>query len=328
MFRISVALISLFVSATAFADVVLYTDRPTKNLIPAKQDFEARTGETLIILEMPYAKLLERIQLEGESSPADLIYVKDMVYLAELSKGGFFQAMPSASISAQVEPAMADPQNLWAAVTFRARTLVYDPAQVNPAEIQNYADLADPKWAGRLCLRTSKAGYNEALVSSFIEHMGYDKAKEVVQGFVNNLAVDPAVNDNAVIEAIAMGQCSVGLVNSYYLAGYYASNPNFPVKIAFLNQGTTGTHVNGSGIGITATSKKAAMAEQFIGLLLEEKYQLQLSSAHLDFPARKGLAPASLVKEWGTFKTDAANWTQLGARAEEARRLFSEVGYL
>lgn len=318
---------ALLLSVNALAEVVLYTDRPTARLLPAAQEFEARTGEKLIILEMPYRKLLERLKVEGENSPADLIFVKDMVYLAELSKGGFFQPMTSPAVTSLVEPQMQDPAKLWNAVTFRARTLVYDPAQVNPDEINTYEDLADAKWAGRLCLRTSNAGYNEALVASFIENMGYDAAKTVVDGLVQNLAMAPARNDNAVIESIALGQCAVGIVNSYYLAGYYATNANFPVKIKFLNQNTTGTHVNGSGIGIAATSKNVALAEKMIGILLEEKFQLQMSSEHLDFPARKGLLPNTFIKDWGTFKVDTANWTTVGARADEARQLFREVNY-
>lgn len=327
MMKLSVLMTALLVSATAMADVVLYTDRPTSRLLPAAQEFEARTGEKVQIVELPYNKILERLQAEGASSPADLIFVKDMVYLAELSKGGFFQPMVTPAVTGLVEAQMQDPAKLWNAITFRARTLVYDPAEVNPNEINTYADLADAKWAGRLCLRTSNGGYNEALVSSLIENLGYDQAKSVVDGWVQNLAIAPTRNDNQVIEAIALGQCAVGVVNSYYLAGYYATNANFPVKIKFLNQGTTGTHVNGSGIGIAANSKQAALAEKFIGLLLEEKFQLQMSSEHLDFPARKGLAPNTFIKDWGTFKIDAANWTVVGGRADEARKLFQEVDY-
>lgn len=327
MMKISVLMAALFVSVNAMADVVLYTDRPTARIQPAAQEFEARTGQKVQIVELPYGKLLERLKTEGANSPADLIFVKDMVYLAELSQGGFFQPMVTPAVTGLVDAQMQDPAKLWNAVTYRVRTLVYDPAQVDANEINTYEDLADAKWAGRLCLRTSNGGYNEALGANLIHNLGYDQAKTVVDGWVQNLAIEPTRNDNAVIEAIALGQCAVGLVNSYYLAGYYASNSNFPVKIKWLNQNTTGAHGNGSGIGIAATSKQAALAEKFIGLMLEEKFQLQMSSEHLDFPARKGLLPNTFIKDWGTPKLDTANWTVVGDKAAEARKLFQEVSY-
>lgn len=323
----SAFLAALLMTGTALADVVLYTDRPTARILPAAQDFEAKTGQKVVIVELAYGKILERLKAEGQASPADLIFVKDLVFLAELARGGFFQPLTSPAVTGLVEPMMQDPAKLWTAVTYRVRTLVYDPAQVNANEINTYADLADVKWAGKLCLRSGLSHYNQALVGSLIEHMGYVKTKEVVDSWVQNLAIDPRQNDNQVIEAIATGQCSVGIANSYYLAGYYATNSNFPVKIKFLNQSTTGAHVNASGIGIAATSKQAALAEKFIATLLDVKFQLQMSSEHLDYPARKGLAPTTFVKDWGRFKMDATNFTKIGARAEEASRLMSEVNY-
>lgn len=323
----SALLVSLLSVSSVSQALVIYTDRPTDRVQPAAVEFEARTGQKVTIVELSYDKLLARLKAEAQNPVADLIFVKDLVLLAELSKDGYFQALQTPAVTSLVEPAMQDSQKMWTAITYRARTLVYDPAQVKANEIQNYVDLADAKWAGRLCLRTGKGGYNEALVASLIENLGYAKAKEVVANYVANLAVAVKPNDNQVIEAIAQGDCAVGIVNSYYLAGYYAKNSNFPVKISFLNQSTTGTHVNGAGVGVTATSKNAALAESFIGLLLEEKFQLQFSAGHLDYPARKGLTPNTLVKEWGTFKADAANWSKLGTLVPEARRLMSEVGY-
>lgn len=324
--KFGLILAGVLVGNLALANVTLYTDRPTERLKPVVDDFTARTGEAVTIVELPYEKLFQRLKAEGASSPADLIFVKDMIYLAELVQGGYFQPLQTASISASLEPAMRDPQNLWVGVTYRARTVVYEPSRVNPNDLKTYEDLADEKWAGRLCLRTGRNSYNEALVSSFIENMGYSKAKDVVNGMVENLGASVFPNDNKVIEAIANGNCDLGVVNSYYLAGFYATNPNFPVKIAFLNQGTTGTHINGTGIGVAATSKNPALAEKLIGLLLEDKYQLQMSSEHLDFPAKKGLVADTFVKDW-VFQKDTGNWSKMGAHAQEARRLMSEVGY-
>lgn len=334
-----VVAVMIFASATASADLVLYTDRPTAGIAPVAAEFEARTGTKVVIVEQAFSALYPRMKAEKELGlqQFDLIFVKDMILLSQLSTEGFFQPSTSPALAGIVDSSMQDPNRLWTAVTFRARTLVYNPSRVDVAKINTYADLAKEEYAGLLCLRTSKANYNVALVASLIKNLGYDAAKSVVENWVLNLAVGELPDDNSVIEAIATGQCSVGITNSYYLAGYHAKNPSFPVAIEFLNQDSSGVHVNGSGIGVAKDSKQQALAESFIALMLEEKFQLQMSSAHLDYPARKGLMPNTFIKDWGNpaitapgehkFKIDQTNWAEIGILADQSKKLISDVNY-
>lgn len=323
------ALLSFVVSTAAFASTItLYTDRPTARLQPIADQFKQQTGHDVVIVELPYKDLLTRLKAEGEGSPADLIFTKDIVYQTELANLGFFQPMKSDRVTSTVHASMRDPQNLWTAVTYRARTLVYDPAKTDVSQIEDYADLANEKWAGRLCLRTFNNSYNESLVSAFIQNYGYDKAKEIVAGYVANLATDVFKNgDTAVIEAVANGTCDVALVNHYYLAQTLAQKPNLPVRVKFLNQNSTGVHVNGSGIGVAKTSKQVAAATAFIDLLMTDSVQESLSAAHFDYPASQKVVPTSLIKDWGTFKFDLSNWTAIGSQLENARKLAQEVDY-
>ncbi|MFN7727777.1 MAG: extracellular solute-binding protein [Bdellovibrio sp.] len=327
MKKTAMALLVALTAQTATADLTLYTDRPTARLTPVAQKFQALTGEKVIIVEAGYPALIAKLTAEGSQTPADSLMTKDLVNLIEASQKNLFQPMATTRETSRVIPAMRDPQNLWIGLTFRARTAAFDPSRVNASDINNYADLADAKWAGRLCLRSSSGGYSEALGAYLISTYGAEKAKEILMGFIANLATTVFPNDTALLEAIATGVCDVGIVNSYYLAGIVAQKPNFPVKIQFLEQSKGGVHTNGSGMGILKTSQKLALAQKFIELLLTEEVQLQISSGHLDYPVIQGLIPNTFIKDWGTFKTDSTPWSQIGTFVPQARQIFSEIGY-
>lgn len=320
-------LATLFCAQSVFADLTIYTDRVTANLQPIANEFTARTGEKVTIVELAYPALKARIEAEKENSPADLIFVKDLIYLNEMADQGFFKAFTSEKVTASVPEQMRNSQNLWTAVSFRVRSLIYNSTIVNPSDIQSYTDLASDFWAGRVCVRSGSHAYNQALVSGFVHNLGAEKTTDFLNGLLANLAVDPMANDRAVIDSVASGVCDIGIVNHYYLAPYVAANPAFVVKMAFLNQGSTGVHTNGSGIGIFKLSKNQASAEKFMELLFEDQVQLQWSSSHYDYPAKTNLIPSTLIKDWGLFKTEQASWETLGKSLPAALQIIKDVEY-
>lgn len=318
---------TLICSQAALADLTIYTDRVTANIQPIANEYTARTGENVTIVELAYPALKAKIEAEKENSPADLIFVKDLVYLNELADQGFFKPFNSETIVASVPEQMRNSQNLWTAISFRVRSLIYNSTVVNPNEIQSYTDLSSDVWAGRVCVRSGSHPYNQALVSGLVQNLGAEKTTDFLKSLMANLAVDPMANDRAVIDAVASGVCDVGLVNHYYLAPYIAANPAFVVKMSFLNQGSTGVHTNGSGIGIYKLSKNQASAEKFMGLLLEDKVQLQWSAGHYDYPVKTNLIPSTLIKDWGSFKTEQASWESLGKNLQQALQIIKDVEY-
>ncbi len=328
MKKVFVALLLSVLSTTAFAETLtIYTDRPTARVQPIADQFKAQTGVDVVIIEKAYADILTQVQTEGESTPADLIFTKDLVFLSDLTNKGLLQPLVSTAVKSRVVPAMKDVNDNWIGITYRARTLVYAPDRVQPSEISDYADLADAKWAGRVCMRTSKGTYNVALIASLVHHQGETAAKNIISGILDNLAVDVFPNDTAMMEAMAKGICDIGIANTYYLAGILQQKPNFPVKPLFANQNTTGTHINGSGIGIVKYSKKSALAEQFIGLMLTEENQLWLSGSHMEYPAATGVVPDTLIKDWGVFKTDATPWSVIGESVSAAKEIIRDLEY-
>lgn len=325
-------LLTLLFTFNASANLIVYTDRKTDLMMPIAENFEKATGTKVEIIEKSYADIKAAL---AANSPADVIFVKDLIYLNELTKANRFQAMPG-SVASKVDASMRDANNKWAAITFRVRTLVYE-AGLDVSAIKTYADLSKPEYAQTLCLRTSQSSYNEALVASLITNNGYDAAKNIVNGWLDNRTEDMVYKDDtAIIKAIATGTmsadgankaCSLGITNSYYLGLYLQQEPNAPVKIKFLNQGTTGVHSNGMGAGISASSKQADLAGQFIDFLLSKETQIYLTNKQQDFPANKSVKAENMSFSWGQFKTDSKNWSAVGENIEKAKKLMGELDY-
>lgn len=317
----------LCVSTVAHGELVVYSDRPEARFSEAIKDFTAQTGETVSFVEGSYSDLIDRLEKEGTASPADMIITKDLVYLADLKGKNLLKSFEDTQRVRSVPSFMRASQNEWVAITFRARTVAYNPSLVSRSEITTYADLADPKWVGSLCLRTSKAAYNEALVSGLILKHSEEQAKDIVAGWVDNLAAAPMRNDTAVLEEIARGNCLLGIVNHYYFAGLKARNPNFPVEITFMDQSEEGVLTNGTAIALLKTADDQALAQAFMEILLTEKHQLAISGAHFDYPAVTNVVPDTLIKDWGSFKMNPLSWEEIGKKVSKARELMDQVGY-
>lgn len=322
------AVLAVVFALPAWADLTVYTDRATDRFANAAKTFEAQTGQKIVFVEAAYKDLLGKLEVEGKQTPADLIITKDLIYLNELTNKKLLQPMTKSSAVNTVAESMRDSNLNWVALSYRARTVAFDPSRVSPTELTTYEDLASPKWKGRLCLRTSKAAYNEALTSHLIDVHGAEKTKAIMAGWVANLAVSVMAGDTQILEAIANGICDVGIVNHYYLALTINKDPNFPVRVAFLDQQGQGVHTNGTGVAIVGASLKQDLAQKFVDILLSDSVQLEVSAAHFDYPAATHLTPTTLIKDWGKFKPATGKWSDLNKWLVEARKIMDEAGYL
>ena len=188
-------------------------------------------------------------------------------------------------------------------------------------------DLANPKWKGRLCLRTSNNVYNQSLVGTMIQNLGAKKTDEIVRGWVRNLAVAPFPNDTAMMEAIAAGRCDVGIGNTYYYGRLMDQKPNLKLGIAFADQNGRGTHVNVSGAGVAKYSKQPAAAQKFIEWLSGAEAQNLFADLNHEYPANPRIKPDAKVARWGSFKQDVINVSVAGKNQKQAVMLMRRAGY-
>ncbi len=309
------------------ARVVVYTSRQPHLVAPLFERFTASTGVVVDYTSDSDAALIERLAAEGPRSPADVLMTVDAGNLWFAAERGVLAATRSQWLEDRIPQHLRDPDGHWFGLSLRARTLVYHRDRVDPRELSTYEALADDKWAGRLCLRTSRKVYNQSLVAMLIEHHGTEEAERIVTGWVRNLAAQPYSSDTQVIEAIAAGQCDVGLVNSYYLGRLQLQDPDYPVALFWANQAGTGVHINISGAGVTRHAPRPARAIELLEWLASDVAQQEFAAVNLEMPVVDGVELAPVVAAWGPFASDSTPLSVVGSRQIEAVRLIDRAGW-
>ncbi|MBP8875221.1 MAG: extracellular solute-binding protein [Neisseria sp.] len=322
------ASLALMVAAPAFAnELVVYSSRADNLLKPVVAEYEKKTGTKVQLVGGQAGPLMEKIRAEGRNTPADVFITVDGGNLWQATQMGLLRPINSPTLKANIPASLRDPKNQWYGLSVRARTIFYNTNKVKPAELSSYAALADAKWKGRLCLRTSNNVYNQSLVGTMIANLGAVKTEQIVKGWVANLAAPPFANDTAMLEAIGAGRCDVGIANTYYYGRLMDKQPNLPIGIFFADQQGKGTHVNVSGAGVTKFSKRPAEAQKFIEWLSGSEAQNLFADLNHEYPANPKVKPDPKVAKWGSFKQDVINVSVAGSNQKRAVMLMRKAGY-
>lgn len=311
--------------------ITVYSARIEELLKPTLDRYTKETGVKINLLTDRSGSLNERLAAEGESSPADVLITVDVGGLWSAGERGLLQKVNSPTLDKNVPAHFRDPNGRWWGLSERARTIFYSPQRVNPKQLSTYEDLADPKWKGKLCLRTGKQAYTQSLVAMLIAQHGIPKTEQIVKGWVANLAGSVYTNDRSMLAAIAAGQCDVALANSYYYGREQAKDPNYAKSVALFwaNQGANqgGTHVNLSGAGIPKYAKNPEGGRKLLEWLSSAKEQTAYTHGTFEAPVNPKAEPDAIVKAWGKFKPNTINASKVGSYQAEAIRLLDRVGY-
>ena len=306
--------------------VTVYSARIEALIKPAFEAFSQETGIEVRFTTAKAAELLERLKAEGSNTPADLLITVDSSNLWLAAEEGLLQAVDSESLRRNVPAHLRDPQNRWFALTVRARPIMYNTERVRPEELSTYEALADPRWKGRLCLRTSAKVYTQSLIASLVANLGEEKAEEIVGGWMAN---DPKIftSDTKMLEAVAAGECDVTVAHTYYLGRLLKKDPNFPVAVFWPNQQDRGVHVAISGAGVTAYAPNPEGALRLLEWLATPKAQRLFADANLEYPVNPEVEPHPIIAAWGDFKADELNVAELGRLQSVAVRIADRAGY-
>ena len=325
---------ALAVTATAAVakDVNIYSYRQAVLMKPLLDRFQERTG---IKANVVYLKkgMMARLKAEGAASPADVILTVDASRLIRLDRMGSFQPLDSAALTAAVPANLRHPKGRWFGLTVRGRPIYYNPAKVKPSELSTYEALADGKWKGRICIRSSSNVYNQSLIASIIAANGVEKAQAWANGFVKNFARKPAGGDRDQIRAVAAGECDIAIANTYYFAGLAKSKKErdrkaaAAVRLFWPNQDGRGAHVNISGAGIAKHSKNRANAVKLIEFLASREAQEIYARIVNEYPVRKDVQPGRIVADFGEFKADSLALSELAKYQKEAVRIADRAGW-
>jgi iron(III) transport system substrate-binding protein len=294
--------------------------------------FQEATGIEVRVSQGTPQALLERLRAEGEHTPADLFLAIDAGVLSLAAEEGLFQPIESEVLEANIDESQRDPENRWFGLSQRVRTIVYNPETVDPAPLTGYESLADPQWQGRLCLRPASHIYTISLTSSLLYHLGEDRTREVVEGWVANspLYID---SDQRIIETIAAGGCDVGLVNQYYLARLINDNGGeYPVALLWPNQDTTGAFYNVNGAGVTAHALNRDNAVRFLEFMSTLEGQAGtpegFPGSNWEFPTNFAAEPNEILLSFGEVQRDFEYplW-EYGQYQQAAIDLLEAAGY-
>ena len=296
--------------------------------------FTEATGIEINLIEARGDQLIERIRADGERSPADVIVTVDAARLHRAEEAGLFAESDYSTFADRLPEHLIHPQGYWVAVAQRSRVIAYSSERVADGEITTYADLADERWNGRICVRSSGSVYNQSLLASIVAHEGEEAAEAWAQAIVNNMARAPQGGDRDQLRAISAGECDVAITNHYYFA--MMANSNEPTDQAvvdqttlfFPNQDTTGAHMNVSGAGIAVNAPHPQEAREFIAFLISDEAQRIFAEMTNEVPAVPTSAwDNATLSAMMPFTQDDLAISELGANNGVAQRIFDRVGW-
>ena len=333
----------LVIALAAWFSVLVPSHAQTLNLYSSRHyqtdeslytGFTKLTGIKVNRIEAGDDALIERIRNEGSRSPADVLVTVDAGRLWRAQQLGFFQPVKSALLEARIPASYRDPEGHWFGYSLRARVIAFNKDKVAPGGLRDYEDLADPKWKGRLCMRSSTNIYNLSLMGALIEHLGEARAEAWAKGVRANLAREPKGGDTDQLKSVAAGECDVTLSNQYYYARLARSAKAEDAAIAaklgivFPNQSGWGTHVNISGAGVLKHAPHREAAVKFLEYLASEEAQRYFADGNNEWPVVTGVRIDNpVLGAFGSFKPDALNVAVLGRNQPASQRLYDRVAW-
>ena len=329
---IPLAIVGALIAGPALAqgEVNIYTYREAKLVAPLFAAFTKDTGIKVNAISAS-SGLEQRIKTEGANSPADVLLTVDISRLEDAVQNGITQPLNSKAIEQTVPAAYRDPEGHWAAVAIRARVVYASKARVQQNTI-TYEELADPKWKGKICIRSGQHMYNNALFAAVIAKHGEAKAEAWLKGLKANLAQKPSGGDRETARDIAAGKCDLGVGNTYYWAlmnDQEAERKPWAeaTKVILPTFQGGGTHVNVSGVAIIKTAPNKANATKFVEWMVSPAAQQMHADATYEYPVRSGVPINKTIASYGELKRDAMPLAQIAANRKKASAMVDRVGF-
>jgi len=324
--------LALAAPAIAGGDLNLYSSRHYDTDERLYSDFEEATGITINRIEGKGDELIARMKAEGANSPADILLTVDTSRLERAKNAGVLQSIDSAVLETRVPGYLQDADNQWFGFSQRARVIFYDKAEVSDPPL-TYADLADPKYKGLICIRSSSNAYNQTLLAAMITHSDIPTAAAWAQGVVDNMARQPQGGDTDQLRGIVSGECEISVANTYYFARSIRTNvkglsaEREMIGWVFPSQNAQGAHMNLSGGGVAAHAPNRDNAILFLEYLASDQAQAYFSAGNDEYPAVPGVGLSPAVAALGPFKPDDIDLSAVAKNVPAAQKIFNQVGW-
>jgi iron(III) transport system substrate-binding protein len=310
-------------------EVNVYSYREAKLIQPLFDAFNKATGVKVNVISAS-SGLEQRIKTEGAHSPADVLLTVDIGRLEDAVRAGISQPIVSSNLDKVVAPQFRDPEGHWYAISMRARVIYASKERVQQTAI-TYDELADPKWKGKICIRSGQHIYNNALFAAYIAKHGEAKAEAWLRGLKANLGRKPSGGDRETARDVAAGKCDLGIGNTYYWALMTKNPAQKPwadaTKVILPTFAGGGTHVNVSGVVLTKHAPNKANAMKLIEWLAGEQAQRMYADMNYEYPLRAGIAINPIIAGYGALKPDSLPLSKIANAKKAAAALVDKVGF-
>lgn len=296
-------------------------------------DFTRQTGIEIKRVDGKGDALIARLEQEKELSSADLFITVDSGRLWRAEQAGLFDNVQSDILNDAIPANLRHPDGQWFGFSSRARVLIYNKNKVAATDLTSYQDLVDPKWKGRVCVRSSGNIYNQSLLASIIAQEGVEAAKTWAEGLLSNLARKPQGGDTDQIKAVAAGLCDIAIVNSYYFFRLQRSEQTADLDVVenlgliFPDQKGKGTHINISGAGVLKHAKNKEAAIKFLEYLVSKKAQTYFADGNNEYPVVPNVEVNDVVEKQKVFNAQNINVREFGVHQKQAKMIFDEIGF-
>ncbi|MGB6105185.1 MAG: Fe(3+) ABC transporter substrate-binding protein [Pusillimonas sp.] len=321
-------------TAAIAADVSLYTTREPKLIQPLLDEFTKDTG---VKVNTVFVKdgLIERVKAEGDKSPADVLMTVDIGNLLDLVDAGITQPVESKVLNETIPANLRGADNQWYTLSLRDR-VAYIASDLDVRAI-TYEAFADPKWKGKVCIRSGQHPYNTALIAAMIAHNGLEATEDWLRNVKNNLGRKAAGGDRDVARDILGGICDIGIANAYYVGHMKNAEPGTDarkwgdaikvVRPTFANEKSQGTHVNISGAAVAKHAPNKDNAVKLLEYLVSEKAQGLYANANYEYPIRQGVTLDPVVASFGPLVVDPLPLTEIAKHRKQASELVDKIGF-
>ena len=309
------------------ADLVIFSGRSDKFIKPVAQAFERKTGIKVVLHTGSSTALLNKLKLEAERTEADLYISNDAGNLQKGAEMGLFRPMDKDVLS-HIPANYRSADNLWVGLSARARVLVVNANDTSVNFVKSVFDLADPSLKGKLAITHSSNESYIAGVTVYLRANGKEKVSSWLQGMKKNVSGKVYNKHSKIVNAVAKGKRSIGLVNHYYVYRHLQKYPDAPIKIVLPDQEKNGMGVawNVAGVAITKYGKNSKEADMFIEFVVSEEGQKLFAEVNREYPTRIGVSASSEVPPLDNYNVSNVPMNDLGKYRTETLDLIESIG--
>jgi iron(III) transport system substrate-binding protein len=306
----------------------VYSGRAERLIKPVLDEFSAKTGVQVILLSSGTTELVNRLKAEGDRTPADLFITNDAGSLEQAREAGVLRPVNMRAVEQAIPPQFRAPDNAWIGLSGRFWIIVYNKTLVKPGELKSLLDLGDAKWKNRIAIPNAGSEYLQAGVSVIRATHGDETTKRFLEGLKDNAGGQVYQKSSQIVEAVAKGQASVGIVNHYYVYRHLAAQPSAPIAAFMPDQQETGMGaiMNVAGVGIVKSTKHLETAKLLVEFLVAQAGQKLFADLDKEYPLHPDVKADPALVERKSFRAAQVPLTRLAELREPTLTLIEQVG--